>query len=392
VLRRAPSLFALPFVALLAQPVLVHADGAGDLPAADRAAFDPLVARVAASYDSAHGGFVDHSGVPSTSAIQLAFVLDDEDWKVRGLATTEWMMATLRDTVGGGYLNSERDQEASSGAMSKPTDSNARRLELFLALEQETGNPVFRHEAARVADYMDRVLLDGRGGFVSGQGGDRDLVGDANGVAIHAWLEWAVAKGDRGTRDFALKSLDTVWERCQMDGPLVRRGTFGDLLSHPLLADQVEMGRAFVLANQLAGRARDRERAVAMGDLVLARFEIQDKKNGRGGFHTHADMNDKGEAKGDGRDADVNARAILFLAELSHLTGDARYADAARRAVAVFAPKFEKLDVGAADWALAVRALSVNDAPEAPEWMEQTGPAKPAVRPRAKRYHTLAGR
>ncbi len=386
--RRLVSLRLLALAALL---VLSGPARAEEMPAADRAAFDPLVARTDAAWDSSRGGWVDGDGVPSTGAVTLAFTFDDDAWKARALSTAEWMMATLRDTVGGGYLNSARDSEAHSGAMKKTTDVNARRLEMFLMLERETGNPVFRREAARVADYMDRVLLDGRGGFVPGQGGDRDLVGDANGAAIHAWLQWAVAKNDRGVRDFALKSLDTVWEHCFLGGPLVRRDTFGDLASKPMLADQVEMGRAYALAGRLAGRPRDRQRAVALGDVVLQCFEIVDKKKGRGGFYTRAEMND-GVAKGDGKDPGLNARAVLFLAELSHLTGDAKYADAARRAVAAFTPKFEKSDVVAADWALGVRALSVDDTPEPPAWVAETS-SKPAERPKSKRYRiTLAGR
>jgi len=387
--RHVSSLRVLPLVLVLVLPGLARGQ---DIPAADHAAFDPLVAQVAASWDSARGGWVGRSGVPSTSAITLAFTFDDDSWRARALETTEWMMATLRDTIGGGYLNSARDQEASSGAMTKPTDANARRLEMFLMLERETGNPVFRREAARVADYMDRVLLDGRGGFVSGQGGDRELVGDANGIAIHAWLDWAVVKNNRGIRDFALKSLDTVWERCQTDGPLIRHGQFGELMKNAMLEDQVEMGRAFVFAHRLAGRARDRARAIALGDLVLARYEINDNKKGRGGFYSHIAINEKGVVKGDGRDADENARAVLFLADLSHLTGDAKYADAARRAVAAFAPKFDKLELDAADWALAVRALTVDDTPQPPAWMAATSAPKPAERPRSKRYRTLAGR
>src|SRR5690348_5023675 len=117
--RRLPSFRLLPLAALL---VFSGPARAEEMPAADRAAFDPLVARTDAAWDSSKGGWVDGEGVPSTGAVTLAFTFDDDAWKARALSTADWMMATLRDTVGGGYLNSARDSESHSGAMKKSTD------------------------------------------------------------------------------------------------------------------------------------------------------------------------------------------------------------------------------------------------------------------------------
>src|SRR5439155_12195575 len=123
-------------------------------------------------------------------------------------------------------------------------------LSLLIAAWRATGDERYLKDAGRVAGFVDRVLLDGRGGFVSAQVGDRELEPAANGVAIRAWLAWAAAHDrDPRLRDFALKSIDRVWET-SFDplGVLLRRGTMGEVLTWPQLADQVEMGRALIVA------------------------------------------------------------------------------------------------------------------------------------------------
>jgi len=376
------ALFSIALVAIAA-PTAV----AAPLPGPDQPLFDKLSADVAACYDTSRGGFVGKVGVPCAGAVRLALVRgagDDGEWRARGVATVDWLLG-LRDTIGGGFLHADKDRAVDIPSFTKRTDSNAERLELLLAAWRATGDAEYREQAGEVADYFERVLLDGRGGFVAGQIGDRELMPHPNGLAIHAWLHWAVATADPRTRDFALRSLDVVWERCWTDSlALARRGTFGELLEHPRLEDQVEMGRAFALGARVGGRARDRARAILLGDLLLAHFEDREK----GGFKTRAVFDrKKGVTKNAAREPDENARAARFLAELAALTGDGRYAAAARRTIEAFTPKLEKPALLAAEWALALRALSVDDQPRAPEWVAVVERERPAT-PKVRRYRT----
>ena len=351
-------------------------------PADDRALVAGLCERVAASFDSARGGFVQR-GVPSESAVELGLILGRETgtspWTARSLATIAWTRG-LRDTVGGGFFHAALQVDPGPSELLKRTDSNARRLENLIRAWRLTGDPRHRAEAARVADYMDRVLLDGRGGFLVGQTADLDLVPQANGHGIHAWLAWAAATRNLAKRDFAAKSLDRVWETCWVpEVGLVRRGTFGEATLEPLLADQVEMGRAFVLAARLIGRSRDAARARALGEVVLARFSDPEK----GGFRTRCATTRSGKLKSAARVAPENARAALFLCELQALGGDERYRVAARRAWRSFERSFEKSGLGAADWALAVRAAFAPELPVAPRWLtpaSAVGSAKRSIR------------
>ena len=387
---RHPVLFALVFApfALAAEPAVAgpapgerpSAPGAIASSADDRGRFERLCDRVAAAWDSARGGFVDRAGVPCESAVELGLTLGREaahgEWKARSLATVGWTRALL-DTVSGGFVTRQPRSTAEGAAFETRTDVNARRLSALVAAWQVTGDNRYRRDAERVAGFMDRVLLDGRGGFVAAQVGDRGLEPAANGIAIHAWLAWGAASGDRNLRDFALRSIERVWAiSYDALGVLLRRGDFGEILTHPRLEDQVEMGRALVLAWHLCGRPPDLERARALGRVMLEKFEDHD----RGGFMTQARPKKDGTIRRAGRVAAENARAARFLAELSTATGDREFDEAGRRAWGVFAEQQEKAGLEAADWALAFRASLVPETPAAPAWQTAAGESPPTPR------------
>jgi uncharacterized protein YyaL (SSP411 family) len=353
-------------------------------PVDERARLQRLCDLVAASYDTARGGFVDKAGVPSEGAVELGLLLgrDDAgaDWSRRSLATIGWTRS-LMDTMSGGFVTRRPRSAAEGAAFETRTDINGRRLAMLIAAWRATGEERYRKDAGRVAGFMDRVLLDGRGGFVSAQVGDRELQPAANGVAVHAWLGWAASNADPAPRDFALRSIERVWQTCfDPLGVLLRRGSMGEVLEWPRLSDQVEMGRALVLSWRLCGRQKDLERARGLGRVVIEKFE--DKT--RGGFMTQARPKKDGSIHRAGREVAENARAALFFAELAAATGDRDFHDAGRRALDAFADAQEKPGLAAADWALAQRALLDPDTPEAPAW--RASAAKLPETPRVIRF------
>jgi uncharacterized protein YyaL (SSP411 family) len=362
-------------LALAAEPAVAAPARAGvpstpatTRPVDERARLERLCDLVAASYDTARGGFVDKGGVPSESAVELGLLLGRDaagaDWKLRSLATIAWTRS-LMDTMSGGFVTRRPRSSAEGAAFETRTDVNGRRLAVLLAAWRATGDERYRKDAGRVAGFMDRVLLDGRGGFVSAQVGDRELEPASNGVAIHAWLTWAAANANPVSRDFALRSIERVWETCfDPLGVLLRRGSFGEVLQWPQLSDQVEMGRALVLSWRLCGRQKDLERARGLGRVMIEKFEDR----ARGGFMTQARPKKDGTMHRAGREAPENARAALFLAELAAATGDSEFRDAARRGWAPFEEAREKAGLAGADWALAQRALLDPEAPAAPNW------------------------
>jgi uncharacterized protein YyaL (SSP411 family) len=375
---------------LLPLLVLLARNPAAEAAAQDARRLEHLYGEVAASYDSSRGGFVTHDQAPNESAIELAYALGREQgdplWTARANRTVAWMHA-LYDSAGGGFFYRLKDVDPMQQTFTKSTSDNAQRLENLIDAWQRGGVEAERGMASRVADYMDRVLADGRGGFVAGQVGDRGLVPEANGQAIRAWLRWAASTADPHVRDFALKSLDRVWETCWLEGMgLMRPDEFGHASGAPRLVDQAEMGRAFVLGAHLAGREADLDRARTLGNLVLANFEDTEK----GGFGEDATPHgDKGKTHHGGRKFDQNACAVRFLAELASISGKNDYRDAARRAATSFDKNLGHAGPDAAPWALALRALKVPDLPARPKWKDaekKGGSEKPKVfRPTAGR-------
>lgn len=354
-------------------------------PAAPPAFTDPptayrdLSAQVSAAYDTSRGGFVSRAGVPDQSAVELAFAraaAGEASWKEQAIQTVTWTRG-LMDTLTGGYFDARQQGDDGLG---KRLDSNALRLLNLARAWRATGDGRYRKDAARVVDFMERVLLDGRGGFVTAQVGDRELEPGPNGMAIRAWLQWAAIDLDRSRRDFALRSLDRVWETSWNPNlGLVVTNSFGEVLRAPRLEDQVEMGRACLFAFQLCRRDQDRERARQLGNLLITRFVDAD-----GGLRTQSVPKKDGSIRKAPRESRLNARAARFLYELAAVTGDEGYRAVAHRAWAPFRKNLPKLGLEASDWALAARAAFAPENPTAPQWANAEEDAAPR-RPRSVR-------
>jgi uncharacterized protein YyaL (SSP411 family) len=347
-----------------------------------------LCGQVAAAYDSTHGGWVMHGGEPSSSSVALALAQARDGgpafWRNCAIHTVDWTWA-LFDSVGGGFYRRSANASHTDPSFEKRTDSNAARLENLVEAWQLEGDDRLRKHTAAVADYFDRVLADGRGGFVDGQVGDRNLVPRSNGMAIRAWFEWAAATGLPRARDFGLKSLDRTWSECWVDSVgMLRHNAFGEVTMAPQLTDQVEMGRAYVLGAHIGSRETDLKRAETVGELVERNFA--DPKKGT--WRTQAMMDHNGKIRSAASDPAENARAALFLAELASVSGDSRWREAARRGIQAWSDNIDHAGDAAGDWALALRALGGADLPKRPEWKPDPIQHTPTSKSYpGKRYH-----
>lgn len=323
---------------------------------ADRELYERLCAEVGAGYDSARGGFVGRDGRPNEAAIELAFARGrdgDAQWQQRAMRSLTWTRQLL-DTVGGGYVDGIRDMDPRQPGFEKHTIPNARRLELLTLAGALPGGRAWRRDQSFVEDHFERVLQDPRGGFFTGQIAMADLEPESNGVGLQAWWRAGAAAADPSHRDFARRTFARLWGSSHHpELGMVRRDRLGTIREPSILLDQVEVGRAHLLAWQVTANDSDLIRARFCADHVLSHFEDAKK----GGFRTDYAADRFGRARRARRAFDDNARTCRFLVELSAATGDPAYAHSARRAWIAFDREFARSRMDAAEWALAVRSL-----------------------------------
>src|SRR5512134_2698015 len=128
--RRRPAIAGLLLAALLAAPLAsaVAAPAPGvdtawraKLPAADRALYDRLCARIEAAYDSSRG-YTAKDGMPSESAIEAALWngLSEPDgyWNAHAGRSLRWMF-TLYDSAMTGFYHGQTDAHIGSSNYAK---------------------------------------------------------------------------------------------------------------------------------------------------------------------------------------------------------------------------------------------------------------------------------
>jgi len=356
---------------------------------ADLALYERLCTNALTPFDSARGGFVRRDGTPCEAAIELALARGRDGDALamrRALFTLHWMHALL-DTVGGGFVSGTRDLGVLDTHFEKLTWFNARRFELLAMAAQASPDPAWPRDARACVDYFERVLLDPRGGFVTGQMGSRDLEPEANGLTVQAWMRWGAMTRDGRRRDFAWKSLDRLWNECRdADLGMVRKDVWGQIRDPSLLADQVEMGRACLRSWQATGRDSDLARARALAAHIKLRFE----DGVRGGWRNEYAIERFGHARRSPRTFDDNARAARFAVEIGMATGDTSRVNAARRAWTSFAKQLEKSRLESAEWALAVRATWAPEPLARADWSVTATPRHAVVKKRVYQSYKRA--
>jgi uncharacterized protein YyaL (SSP411 family) len=352
----------------------------------DAALLNRLAARVEADYDTSQRAFARHDGTLDLPALELSLRLarrprpDTSAWRARALNTLAWA-GGLYDSVGGGYVRSLRDKDPSHPTFEKWLADNVGLVECHLDAFWLTGDEQHSRLAREVVAYVQRAMVDPRGGFMPGRVWRQALWAEPTGRGARAYLRFYRASGERSWREFALRSLDRTWES-SWDSTLgfvrlaeVGPGTAGHVV------DLVTFGEGLLEAYEIAQRPADLARARLLGDFLLARAEDPEK----GGFFSTASIAQHKlfKVQRRTREPEENGSAAEFLFHLGEATGERRFADAGRRALAVFAPAAVEKGDAAAECALALDRMLAPPPPR-PQAPEVTEPSKKP--PRSKRY------
>ncbi len=147
-----------------------------------------------------------------------------------------------------------------------------------------------------------------------------------------AYLEAEASLGMVQDRERAILALERLYAARAADGGIAHR--LDDAGSIRWLADHAELGLAALRAYEATGTPLHLDVARASADHLLARFWHRD-----GGFASVPGGDDRPFRDGeDGAGPSANAVAATLLSDLATHTGDARYADRARAAVAALLP------------------------------------------------------
>jgi uncharacterized protein YyaL (SSP411 family) len=239
----------------------------------ERRQLDTAVARIAASFDAAHGGF---GGAPKFPApMLLEFLL--RAWRRSGDPATLAMVTRtldamadggIHDQLGGGFARYSTDAHWLVPHFEKMLYDNALLAHAYLEGFRATGNDRYATVARATLDFMLGELLTDDGGLASAL--DADSEGVEGRFYVWGYEEFLSVLTDAGLDDHERGSLAAYWA-------VTARGSWEgtNVLHRPTAVDAppdlVERGRAALLVARARRTrpARDDKQIAAWNGLAL---------------------------------------------------------------------------------------------------------------------------
>jgi uncharacterized protein YyaL (SSP411 family) len=320
-----------------------------------------MVEQLLAAYDEEFGGWGGDVKFPLPRTVEFALVRARD----QATRTLEAVQTHLLDTYDGGFYRYARERNWRRAVREKLTDENAALVRAFAHGYRYTGTESYLAAAGSTIDYLTTDLWTGDA-FAASQGGDEEyftlepadreeadpppvddtVLADRNGLAIDALLTYAGYTDDDRALRYAERAQRHVADALVTDG---RVAHYADPDAPTgLLVDQARVLAGLTTAWQVRG---DPGPARAVADWTLQTLRTED-----GAFRD-------GPAEGVGLldrplyplDTTVEAADALF--ELGVLSGEERYREAARDAVAAFAGAADRMGVEVAGYAATVARI-----------------------------------
>lgn len=333
--------------------------------AIDEDVLEQAVLLMGQSFDGVNGGFRDAPKFFEPEAITLAFRLyhqkSDETFKRMALLTLDKQQRLL-DPVWGGFYRYAVNPDWTHPHYEKMLPVQALNLENYLEAYQVTGNPQYRKVVEGIIQYVTRFLLDEKqGGFYASQdadlrnqdassqhvlaGEDYFRLGEAqrlslgipnvdrtvytgwNGLMIVSYLKAYQILGDDELREFALKTLNRLYEERFRQGMGMAHAFIN---GHPqrfgLLTDQVFFAKAFVEAAIATGDQVYLQKAEQLANHVVEQLEDQ---QGGGFYDRPSRAAEPGLLKFPQKPLKENVQVALLFCDLFYLTEKRDYRDIA---------------------------------------------------------------
>ncbi len=349
---------------------------------------DNVAKQLLGSFDPVYGGFGDEPKFPQTEALELAlerYYETQDDALLPVVTTTLTRMATggMYDHVWGGFFRYSTTRDWSIPHYEKMLEDNAKLLALYVHAWQALGDETWLKTIRSLLAYVDLTLSDhARGGFYGSQDAnevyytlpgeeraklpapyvDRTFFTDWNALMVSAYLSlapvtlYAPSRSSQEVQAFALKTLDCLWNEMYRDGQglfhFARVSGAPRLLNQ--LADLARSAAAYLDAYQVTGDDIHLKRARTLGDMALAQL-FDDKA---GAFQSEPPEEEKvGLLRVPDKSMNENAAMADALTRLYRFTGEARYREAAEKALIYFAGDYERYSYMASEYARAVEHL-----------------------------------
>ncbi len=349
-------------------------------PAVTAALADRIARCVAGAYDPIHGGFGEEPKFPAAPVLQFLlhrFRTTGEAFYRVMLEKTLGRMAraAICDPVEGGFFRHCARADWSDPQLEKLLEDNLGMVRVYLDAALLLGREEFRRTAERTLQFLLEHLWDPQlPGFRGSQGAHSGYFGLSlaarrglpapevdpctythwNTQAVSLLLEasWKLPRPDLS--DMALQLLESV-DAAARSGPLAHAGPLPQSAQGPeLLADYAGLLNALMDAYYHTSQDQYLARAKAVAGGLLERFEDPE----RGGFFdVTRDSQAVGYLRTREKPLPENAAAAQGLLKLHHAATEARYREAAQRALSAFVETYREHGEFAAGYAVAVEAL-----------------------------------
>ena len=332
-----------------------------------------IAGQLTEQFDPAHGGWGTDAKFPLPRTVE--FALKREPQQAR--QTLDAIAQHLYDSVDGGFFRFATERDWSGVRHEKVLETNAALVRAFANGYLYTGEDAYRKPAAHTIDYLTDTLWTGVavGGsqgpgqgasYYSGDAGERadqpsprtDLTvfAGGNALAADALLTYYAYTDDDHAREYAERVLTALeGDLIDTDSGVVTHYRAGEEVGETgLLADCARVVTAWCRARQVLGDHAYTDIARRVADEALETL------GGEGAFRD-------GRADGVGlcdrplRPIDTGTEFADALLDLAVLTGEERYRQAAREAVAAFAGATERFGVQVAHYGSVAARLTGGD-------------------------------
>ena len=332
-----------------------------------------LAGQLTAQFDDRFGGWGTDAKFPMARTIE--FALKREPRLAR--QTLDALAQHLYDGVEGGFFRFAANRDWSSVRHEKVLETNATLVRAFANGYLYTGEAAYREPAAGTIEFLTDELWTGVAvGGSRGPGGgaayyglsaeeraerpaprtDVTVFAGANALAADALLAYAAYTDDDHAREYAERVLTALeGDLIDTDSGVVTHYRAGEEVGETgLLADCARVVTAWCRARQVLGDPAYTDVARRVADEALETL------GGEGAFRD-------GPADGVGlcdrplRPIDTGTEFADALLDLAVLTGEERYRQAAREAVAAFAGATERFGVQVAHYGSVAARLTGGD-------------------------------